>query len=70
MLKEWPDENQATMWAFELIKKLHRPMTEISEFPSLRDRFQGLEELTHHFDGRTSPFPPHLVEKAKEISRE
>lgn len=70
LLEEWSDENQATLWAFELIKKLHRPMTEISEFPSLRDWFQGLEKLTHHFDGRTGPFPPHLVEKAKGISRE
>ena len=70
LLEEHPDENQATVWAIELIKKLNRPMTEKLEFPSLNDWFQGLEKLTDHFGGHTGPFPPHLVDKAKEISRE
>ena len=70
LLEECPDEDQETMQAVELIKKLHRPMTEMTEFPSLRDWFQGLEKLTHHFDSHTGPFSPHLVDKAKGISRE
>ncbi len=70
LLEESPDENQATVWAVELIKKLNRPITETSAFPTLSDWFQGLEKLTHHFEGHTGPFPPHLVNKAKEMSHE
>jgi streptomycin 6-kinase len=70
LLEEYSDEDQATVQAVELLKKLHRPMTEISEFPYLNDWFQGLEKLTRYFEGHTGPFPSHLVEKAKDISRE
>lgn len=70
LLEEYPDEDQAAAQAVELIKKLHRPMTEVSEFPSLRDWFQGLEKLTCYFEGHTGPFPSQLVSKAKGISRE
>jgi streptomycin 6-kinase len=70
LLEEHSDEDQATVMAVELLKKLHRPLTEISGFPSLSDWFQGLEKLTRYFEGHTGPFPSHLVEKAKGISRE
>lgn len=63
LLENYPDEEQATVFAVEVIKKLHHPVKGQSNFPSLRDWFKGLY-------GDTSPVPKAILTRAQAISAE
>jgi streptomycin 6-kinase len=61
----------ATKYAVDVCKKLHKPIDENSLFPTLIDWFEGFDQrLYQKFNGTSGPFSKTLVEKAKSISAE
>jgi len=52
-----------------VIEKLHRPINNITDFPSVYELGKSFDRLRDKFDGGTGPLPAGLVEKAEDLYR-
>lgn len=68
LLEDYTDENQACIFAVELMHQLHKPLENENGFSTLQNWFAGFDELRHRFNGNTGPFPKLLLDKAQKIS--
>jgi streptomycin 6-kinase len=59
------DDERATSIAASVIRQLHRPAPEQSQFPCVADWGRGLARLRSTFNGGSGPFPRDLVERAE-----
>ena len=70
MLEDDHQSRNATAYAVEVMRKLHKPIHDTSPFPTLQDWFKGFDRLYMQFNGTTGPFPTALIERAQNISHD
>lgn len=68
LLSAHPDDEEATMIAATVMRRLWRPVPPAHHFPTIEDWFGGLRELRENFAGGTGPFPRRLVEEAERLA--
>ncbi len=61
------NDEQSTVVAAEVMKKLWRPAPSHNAFPSTTDWANGLQRLRQRFNGGTGPLPKSLVEESERI---
>lgn len=64
------DDDQATLLAAEVMRRVRRPVPAGSSFTTVADWSQGLGQLRTRFKGGTGPFPQRLVERAEDLYAE
>ncbi len=70
MLTAVADNEEATLIAVAVMKKLWQPVPQKHNFPSVADWFGGLAECRATFNGGTGPIPTRLFETAEALSEE
>jgi streptomycin 6-kinase len=69
-LEDIQDDAEATRVLASVARMIHRPLTEIHNFPSVAEWFKGFRRLRDAFDGTTGPLPSRIVEEAEELYEE
>jgi streptomycin 6-kinase len=68
LLSAHPDDEEATVIATTVMRRLWRPVPATHTIPTIQDWFGGLRELRAQFGGGTGPFPKRLVEEAERLA--
>ena len=66
-LSDLDDDQEATLVAVQVMRRLRRPVPAEHRFPTVAKWAAGLERLREHFDGGTGPFPAWLVARAERL---
>jgi streptomycin 6-kinase len=66
-LKTIKNDEEATLLAAEVMRKIRVPAPENSIFPSTAQWAKGLERLRQHYNGGTGPIPERMVRKAEDL---
>jgi streptomycin 6-kinase len=61
------NDEEATLLAASVMRKIKVPAPRMSIFPSVAQWAKGLEKLRTHFKGGTGPIPENMVEKAESL---
>lgn len=70
LLESCESIEDATKYAVDVCKKLHKPIENQSVFPTLIDWFDRFDERIYKkFNGTSGPFSSELIEKVKSVSR-
>lgn len=70
MLRDLPDDDQATRIAAAVMRAFWRPLPPDHPFPTTARWAAGLERLRARFDGGTGPLPAALVDRAEGLFRD
>ena len=70
MLRDIPDDDEATRIAAEVMKQLWKPLPDDHNFPTVARWATGLQRLRDAHGGGTGPLPAYLVERAEATYRE
>jgi streptomycin 6-kinase len=70
LLRDLPDDAQATQIAAAVMQALWRPLPPDHPFPTTARWAAGLERLRARFDGGTGPLPAALVDRAEGLFRD
>jgi streptomycin 6-kinase len=70
MLRDLPDDDEATRIAAEVMLKLWKPLPAQHKFPTVAQWAKGLQRLRDEHGGSTGPLPTDLVERAEATYRE
>ncbi len=63
----WMDDEDATVAAAEVMRRIWRPVPGEHPFPTVADWTSGLSRLREEFEGGTGPFPAGAVENAETL---
>ena len=63
----WMDDEDATVAAAEVMRRIWRPVPGEHPFPTVADWTSGLSRLREKFEGGTGPFPAGAVENAETL---
>lgn len=69
-LAEMADDEEATVAAASVMRRLWRPAPAVHPFPTVADWHAGFDKLRQRFDGGTGPLPTTLVRTAERLSSE